>query len=83
MANGSDAITGISFDGWSYNWELDNGRPVKLVNITTGKFIGSKNGVVTVQVSNSSAALSSHVCLVPLRFKTILLRKQMLINAIK
>ncbi|KND92840.1 Beta-glucuronidase, partial [Tolypocladium ophioglossoides CBS 100239] len=23
LANGSDAITGITYDGWSYNWDLD------------------------------------------------------------
>ncbi|KAK3355663.1 hypothetical protein B0H65DRAFT_54548 [Neurospora tetraspora] len=34
MANGSDAITGITWDGWSYNWELDEGRPVRLANVT-------------------------------------------------
>lgn len=57
MANGSDAITGITFDGWSYNWELDNGRPVRLNNVTTGEVIQAKNGVVTVEVPDSSAAL--------------------------
>ncbi|KAK3388162.1 hypothetical protein B0T20DRAFT_110755 [Sordaria brevicollis] len=34
MANGTDAITGITWDGWSYNWELDEGRPVRLANVT-------------------------------------------------
>ena len=57
MANGSDAITGVSFDGWSFNWELDNGRPVKLNNITTGEVVKSSEGIVTVQVPDSSAAL--------------------------
>ncbi|KAK4462089.1 Beta-glucuronidase [Cladorrhinum samala] len=33
-ANGSDAITGVTWDGWSYNRELDNGRPVRLGNVT-------------------------------------------------
>lgn len=34
MANGTDAITGITWDAWSYNWELDEGRPVRLANVT-------------------------------------------------
>ncbi|QLI66063.1 Beta-glucuronidase [Metarhizium brunneum] len=50
MANGSDAITGVTFDGWSYNWELDNGKPVRLDNVTTGETVRSKQGVITVMV---------------------------------
>lgn len=57
MANGSDAITGVTFDGWSYNWELDNGKPVRLNNVTTGETLKSKNGVITVKVPDSSAVL--------------------------
>lgn len=57
MANGSDAITGITFDGWSYNYELDNGRPVKLSNVTTGETLESNKGVLTVLVPDSSAAI--------------------------
>ncbi|TWU78504.1 hypothetical protein ED733_008987 [Metarhizium rileyi] len=57
MANGSDAITGVTFDGWSYNWELDNGNPVRLHNTTTGEMVKSKHGVFTVRVPDSSAAL--------------------------
>ncbi|KAJ6440584.1 gamma-glutamyltranspeptidase [Purpureocillium lavendulum] len=57
MANGSDAITGVTFDGWSYNMELDNGRPVKMHNVTTGEVVKASRGVVTVQVPDSSAAL--------------------------
>ncbi|KAK3905880.1 hypothetical protein C8A05DRAFT_41265 [Staphylotrichum tortipilum] len=37
LANGSDAITGITFDGWSYNWELAEGMPVRLGNVTVGE----------------------------------------------
>ncbi|KAK2592367.1 hypothetical protein QQS21_009947 [Conoideocrella luteorostrata] len=57
MANGSDAITGVTFDGWSYNWELDHGRPFRLRNVTTGEVLKSRDGVITVQVPDSSAAL--------------------------
>ncbi|ROW14730.1 hypothetical protein VPNG_03723 [Cytospora leucostoma] len=59
-ANGSDAITGITWDGWSYNYELDHGRPVRLSNVTVGEYVTvSANGTVAVSVPDSSAALLS------------------------
>lgn len=57
-ANGSDAITGITWDGWSYNWDLDEGRPVRLDNVTVGEYVTvSDNGTVAVSVPDSSAAV--------------------------
>ncbi|TAQ87643.1 hypothetical protein B7494_g4032 [Chlorociboria aeruginascens] len=56
-ANGSDAITGVTWDGWSYNWELDEGRPVRLTNVTIGETATLSDGVVTVQVEDSSAVV--------------------------
>ena len=59
-ANGSDAVTGITWDGWSYNYELDEGRPVKLNNVTTGEKVTiGDGGVLEVDVPWSSAALVS------------------------
>ena len=58
MANGSDAITGISFDGYSYNWELDDGKPVLLHNVTRGETVTvSSKGQLTVNVARSSAVI--------------------------
>ncbi|MCJ1471762.1 hypothetical protein MMC13_000402 [Lambiella insularis] len=57
MANGSDAISGITFDGYSYNYELDQGRPVLLQNVTRGEILGIWGGVVAVDVPDSSAAI--------------------------
>jgi hypothetical protein len=58
MANGSDAISGITFDGYSYNLELDNGKPVLLKNVTRGETLKvGKDGVLSVDVPWSSAAL--------------------------
>ena len=58
MANGSDAITGITWDGYSYNYELENGNPVKLNNVTTGERAAvASNGSVSVTVPYSSAAI--------------------------
>jgi hypothetical protein len=57
-ANGSDAITGITWDGYSYNYELEQGKPVILNNVTRGEFVNvSKNGTVSVTVPWSSAAI--------------------------
>ena len=58
MANGSDAITGITFDGWSYNYELDQGRPVRLGNVTVGeRVVVQEGGVVTVRVGDASGVV--------------------------
>lgn len=59
MANGSDAITGITFDGWSYNYDLDEGRAVRLRNVTVGESVVVRSGVVEVNVADSSAAIVS------------------------
>ncbi|KAM3414650.1 hypothetical protein BST61_g9809 [Cercospora zeina] len=56
-ANGSDAITGVTFDGFSYAHELDEGRPVRLNNVTIGEQVEIKRGEVTVEVPDSSAVV--------------------------
>lgn len=56
-ANGSDAITGITWDGWSYNWELQQGKPVRLHNVTVGETMRVKRGNITVEVPDSSAVI--------------------------
>ncbi|KID89366.1 glycoside hydrolase family 79 protein [Metarhizium guizhouense ARSEF 977] len=59
MANGSDAITGITYDGWSYNYDLDEGRGVRLTNVTVGEKIVVEGGEVVVHVADSSAVILS------------------------
>ncbi|RDL31202.1 (Trans)glycosidase [Venustampulla echinocandica] len=56
-ANGSDAISGISWDGWSYNWELEGGKPVKLNNVTVGETAKVESGLIRVNVLDSSAVI--------------------------
>ncbi|PPJ61265.1 hypothetical protein CBER1_10946 [Cercospora berteroae] len=56
-ANGSDSITGVTFDGSSYAFELDEGRPVRLNNVTCGEKVKVKRGQVTVKVPDSSAVI--------------------------
>jgi hypothetical protein len=57
-ANGSDAITGVTFDGYSYNYELNNGMPVQQNNVTTGEKVDVKRGgYLHLQVPRSSAAI--------------------------
>lgn len=58
-ANGSDAISGITWDGWSYNFELDDGRPVRLGNVTVGEVLEVGNGGFTVAVEDSTAVVLS------------------------
>ena len=58
MANGSDAITGITWDGYSYNWELDEGRPVLLGNVTRGETVKvGQGGQLQVVLPYSSMAI--------------------------
>ena len=57
VANGSDAITGITWDGWSYNYELNNGKPVRLGNVTVGETVKVVSGKATVGVEDSSAVV--------------------------
>ncbi|KAK7914657.1 Beta-glucuronidase [Apiospora marii] len=56
-ANGSDAITGITWDGWSYNYELDQGRPVRLGNVTVGETLQVQNGTLVIAVPDSQAVV--------------------------
>lgn len=63
LADGSDAISGISFDGFSFNWELDNGKPVLLKNVTSGEEANIRGyGEVAVDVPWSSAAIVDVDC---------------------
>lgn len=63
MANGSDAITGITFNGRSYNYELDLGNPQLVGNVTKDEitWIG-EDGSFSVNVPYSSAALVQLSC---------------------
>ena len=56
-ANGSNAITGVSFNGYSYADELDNGRPVLLKNVTSGERVTVRGGKLVVEVPDSSAVI--------------------------
>ncbi|GAM87581.1 hypothetical protein ANO11243_056080 [Dothideomycetidae sp. 11243] len=57
MANGSDAISGVTFDGFSFNYELDGGKPVLMTNTTRGEEAVVQGGVVDVTVVASSAVM--------------------------
>ncbi|KAJ5161181.1 hypothetical protein N7492_006573 [Penicillium capsulatum] len=58
LANGSDALSGISWDGWSYNYELKDGAPVRLRNVTVGETVAvDPRGVVELEMPWSSAAI--------------------------
>ncbi|KAI2638368.1 glycoside hydrolase family 79 protein [Xylaria nigripes] len=57
QANGSDAITGITWDGMSYNYELKLGKPVRLHNVTTGEKVVVRHGAVQISVPDSEVAM--------------------------
>ncbi|KAI1496008.1 hypothetical protein F5X99DRAFT_425265 [Biscogniauxia marginata] len=56
-ANGSDAVTGITWDGISFDYELGGGRPVRLGNVTTGERAEVREGFVEVGVPDSEAVM--------------------------
>ncbi|KAG9564011.1 glycoside hydrolase family 79 protein, partial [Aureobasidium melanogenum] len=63
MANGSDAVTGITWDAKSYAYELDHGKGVRLSNVTCSEKVEADGkGVVKVQVPWSSAAIINLEC---------------------
>ena len=63
MANGSDAVTGITWDAKSYAYELDNGKGVRLSNVTCGEQVKvDRRGGLKVQVPWSSAAIVDLKC---------------------
>ncbi|KAH7166586.1 hypothetical protein EDB81DRAFT_866294 [Dactylonectria macrodidyma] len=58
IAAGSDALSGITWDGISYNYELDEGRPVRLRNVTGSlEHVNMYRGSFRVSVPHSSYAL--------------------------
>ncbi|KAJ5619321.1 hypothetical protein N7510_003305 [Penicillium lagena] len=58
MANGSNAVTGVTWDGYSYNYELKDGKPVRMHNVTSDERLRvGTDGTVLVDVPYSSAAL--------------------------
>ena len=60
MAAGSDALDGVTFDGYSYGPELNDGKPVLVPNVQRGETIDIGGcGEVTVKVPFSSAAVIS------------------------
>jgi hypothetical protein len=63
IANGSDAITGVTFGGMSYNYELQQGKPMQLDNVTKNEiaYVG-EDGIVQVTIPHSSAALMQLTC---------------------
>jgi hypothetical protein len=57
FANGSNAITGITFGGVSYNYELNEGKPVKMANTTAVEVIKPEGGSIEVDLPWSSAVI--------------------------
>ena len=63
MAEGSDATAGITWDGYSFDYEVGEGRPVKMANITRGEKLSvDGDGLLGVQVPWSSVAVVELEC---------------------
>ncbi|KAG9191376.1 hypothetical protein G6011_09464 [Alternaria panax] len=63
LANGSDAISGITWDGYSYNYDLDKGKLVRITHVTCGESVEvDVNGMLSIHVPWSSAAIVSLDC---------------------
>ncbi|KAK6431577.1 hypothetical protein LTR95_012261 [Oleoguttula sp. CCFEE 5521] len=57
-ANGSDAITGVTYDGYSYNYELNDGLPELQKNITRGETVKiGRRGKLSLELPRSSAVI--------------------------
>ena len=59
-AAGSDVMTNVTFDGWSYDYNLGQGKPVKVGSQTT-ETATINNGQITVYLDDSSAAILNFV----------------------
>ncbi|MCJ1248607.1 hypothetical protein MMC30_005825 [Trapelia coarctata] len=57
LAAGSDVRYGMTWDGWSYAYELNEGHPVRMQNVTTGETVKVNGDLVTVELEDSSAAI--------------------------
>jgi hypothetical protein len=62
-ANGSDAVTGITWEGKSYAYELAEGKGVRMGNVTQGECVDvDEKGGFSVDVAWSSAVVVSLEC---------------------
>jgi hypothetical protein len=58
IASGSDVYSGVTYGGFSYNWELNNGKPVRLNNVTDVEIVSiGADGRLVFKVPASSAAI--------------------------
>jgi hypothetical protein len=63
MANGSDAVSGITWEGKSYAYELAEGKGVRMGNVTQGECVDvDEKGGFSVDVAWSSAVVVSLEC---------------------
>lgn len=58
IAEGSDMYSGVTYAGFSYNLELDEGRPVRLENVTDVETVAvGSDGRLVVKVPDASAVV--------------------------
>lgn len=58
IADGSDSYSGVTYGGFSYNLELEEGRPVRLDNVTDVEIVPvGQDGRLVITVPDASAAI--------------------------
>ncbi|KAB8337063.1 hypothetical protein FH972_021367 [Carpinus fangiana] len=60
MANGSNADTGVTFNGFSYSYELGRGKPVRLTNVTHDEAVRADDHQIG---DHGHLTLDIHLCL--------------------
>jgi hypothetical protein len=58
IADGTDSYSGVTYGGFSYNWELEDGKPVRLNNVTDVEIVPiGADGRLVINVPQASAAI--------------------------
>ncbi|KAJ0285507.1 hypothetical protein CBS470a_006394 [Colletotrichum nupharicola] len=57
IAPGADSITGITWDGYTFNYDVDNGKAVLVSNVTVGEEVAVSDGKATLSIADSSAVV--------------------------
>ncbi|KAF4855866.1 Beta-glucuronidase [Colletotrichum siamense] len=57
IAPGADSITGITWDGYTFNYDVDNGKAVRVSNVTVGEEVAISGGKATLSIADSSAVV--------------------------
>ncbi|EQB45829.1 hypothetical protein CGLO_15245 [Colletotrichum gloeosporioides Cg-14] len=57
IAPGADSITGITWDGYTFNYDVDNGKAARVSTVTVGEEVAVSDGKATLSIADSSAVV--------------------------